>query len=167
MTHSVCIRRAEGSPPLTRGKVPFDAQFMKSFGITPAYAGKSFEVCEVSFLDRDHPRLRREKKYEDDRENEKAGSPPLTRGKEIVANLNSRVLRITPAYAGKRISAACGASSCEDHPRLRGEKLMTATVYWASRGSPPLTRGKGRKSARWVFQERITPAYAGKSPYSR
>ena len=51
-------------------------------GITPAYAGKSDEVCQIYPAGRDHPRVCGEKRH-------------CRRKKEIR-------LGITPAYAGKR-----------------------------------------------------------------
>ena len=114
----------------------------------------------------------------------KLGSPPLTRGKGALAALFFCPRGIAPAYAGKREMAACGARSCEDHPRLRGEKATRHIIELTDSGSPPLTRGKvgeghdkltigrdhprlrGEKlTRRLVFYVYpwITPAYAGKS----
>ena len=71
--------------------------------------------------------------------------------------------RITPAYAGKRISALSSIGVPRDHPRLCGEK---AASYCAKRfvvGSPPPMRGKAfGKICNDLFNG-ITPAYAGKS----
>ena len=51
----------KGSPPLTRGKEHVDHVFEHVFGITPAYAGKSFFGRKEERLIKDHPRLRGEK----------------------------------------------------------------------------------------------------------
>ena len=72
------------------------------------------------------------------------GSPPLTRGKGRRIAATSLKMRITPAYAGKRIP--CGSRTCKNC------------------GSPPLTRGKVRGMGSGGAPGRITPAYAGKSP---
>ena len=64
------------------------------------------------------------------------------RGKVFSEAVSAKVVRITPAYAGKRqaIYHRCGAT--KDHPRLCGEKLgITANAY-NDRGSPPPMRGK-------------------------
>ena len=53
---------------------------------------------------RDHPRLRGEKQNRRIIDFKMKGSPPLTRGKEDSVDGDVWVLRITPAYAGKRIS---------------------------------------------------------------
>ena len=69
---------------------------------------------------------------------------------------------ITPAYAGKsRFRHGC-IYSTRDHPRLRGEKMRKHQCPTCDRGSPPLTRGKGKSSVPKPMPRRITPAYAGK-----
>ena len=69
------------------------------------------------------------------------------RGKEKYLAGDDRNLGITPAYAGKRHF---------------GHGQTTA-----SSGSPPPMRGKVRQIRHLLFQIRITPAYAGKSPRCR
>ena len=71
------------------------------------------------------------------------GSPPPMRGKVIPASFVFLMLRITPAYAGKR-----GPFFPRDTP---------------SGGSPPPMRGKGVSGFSLTSVFRITPAYAGKS----
>ena len=92
------------------------------------------------------------------------GSPPLTRGKAHSLKTNFTPLRITPAYAGKSESRHDLFRHTKDHPRLRGEKynLLSGELGWT--GSPPLTRGKAAPTDTQLTSERITPAYAGKSP---
>ena len=64
------------------------------------------------------------------------------RGKVIDTLSGKFVIRITPAYAGKRQIWTWESWGSGDHPRLCGEKLKTAdTLKWLPR---------------------ITPAYAGK-----
>ena len=65
------------------------------------------------------------------------------RGKDSAAVRRLVSGRITPAYAGKRDSAAFDTAWKWDHPRLCGEKL--------------------RRLALIISGRRITPAYAGKS----
>ena len=94
------------------------------------------------------------------------GSPPLTRGKgfQLVGGWMQR--RITPAYAGKRQSIPAMPEVLQDHPRLRGEKPdFDVFACWFG-GSPPLTRGKVQERSDALTDERITPAYAGKSAFS-
>ena len=65
------------------------------------------------------------------------------RGKDGEGNDEPRMIRITPAYAGKSIE----------------ERNPSDYVL----GSPPPMRGKGHNSKILEIQNRITPAYAGKS----
>ena len=73
--------------------------------------------------------------------------------------------RITPAYAGKRVSELYRRMSSEDHPRLCGEKMIQGDGRNQSLGSPPPMRGKGWTGYRHIRRRGITPAYAGKSAW--
>ena len=154
---------AMGSPPLARGKVTLfpDRHFRP--GITPACAGK--RCCRRIFLSacQDHPRLRGEKIQETRKENLRRGSPPLARGKGRRPHPCRPFGRITPACAGKRQNCKQLFWICRDHPRLRGEKVSKVKNNLLSQGSPPLARGKVENFYSDEFNERITPACAGKS----
>ena len=64
------------------------------------------------------------------------------RGKVCTSGITCKAPRITPAYAGKRITTTEAAAAIRDHPRLCGEKFF---------------------SAAWdTIKGGITPAYAGK-----
>ena len=76
-------------------------------------------------------------------------------------------LRITPAYAGKRYWYRHRRFRQQDHPRLCGEKHDCVALPACLYGSPPPMRGKARPSTSCKAALRITPAYAGKSDYSR
>ena len=112
---------------------------------------------------RDHPRLRGEKSPQYAPGRRAGGSPPLTRGKVGSGNNGSGSSGITPAYAGKSLSAPATPCVHADHPRLRGEKFPSAVVNSHPPGSPPLTRGKEYANSKEWLHDRITPAYAGKS----
>ena len=90
------------------------------------------------------------------------GSPPLTRGKEVIAVVKVSIKRITPAYAGKSFQQFLEEGGKMDHPRLRGEKKSKYKQVYTNFGSPPLTRGKGASVRATIGISRITPAYAGK-----
>ena len=65
------------------------------------------------------------------------------RGKVVTRDDEETVMRITPAYAGKRICRRCTHASMWDHPRLCGEKLFEFGNSGFMMGSPPPMRGKG------------------------
>ena len=73
------------------------------------------------------------------------------------------VVRITPAYAGKRSDQRYNWTLQEDHPRLCGEKYAGVQSRTFRQGSPPPMRGKGSLCGIALGYFRITPAYAGKS----
>ena len=112
---------------------------------------------------KDHPRLRGEKFLLRLALLLMLGSPPLTRGKEVIAVVKVSIKRITPAYAGKSFQQFLEEGGKMDHPRLRGEKALMESFILYITGSPPLTRGKGLFLRRCGSAAGITPAYAGKS----
>ena len=75
--------------------------------------------------------------------------------------------RITPAYAGKRQTVISSDVAKRDHPRLCGEKSSSCMTAPLMSGSPPPMRGKVLKQQSLLLMKRITPAYAGKSGYTR
>ena len=115
-----------GSPPLTRGKVSRPISRKVALGITPAYAGKRRRRIYRYTRRWDHPRLRGEKSPAPSAGRSLLGSPPLTRGKVCQHTGGGELQRITPAYAGKSAQDH-HTKVCEtDHPRLRGEKPLSA-----------------------------------------
>ena len=85
------------------------------------------------------------------------------RGKVSCTTDNIGNVRITPAYAGKRIVNYCKTRKIGDHPRVCGEKLIQSMEENEQIGSPPRMRGKVRFLQILQKESRITPAYAGKS----
>ncbi len=73
------------------------------------------------------------------------------------------LVRITPAWAGKRAPSPGGLRNTGDHPRVGGEKAIFHPLLTIPKGSPPRGRGKAPTAGRWVQGTRITPAWAGKS----
>ena len=84
------------------------------------------------------------------------------RGKAFANYVTLGRERITPAYAGKSILPLLPDRSHQDHPRLCGEKFLSALwkIFWT--GSPPPMRGKVSFGVVEDLLDRITPAYAGK-----
>ena len=143
---NLCIlRRVEipGSPPRMRGKAPTKTGCSCPGGITPAYAGKRREDCDMGMYDRDHPRV--------------CGEKSVCRAKFCADG------GITPAYAGKSSPAGNCRSVWWDHPRVCGEKPERKAPRRPRLGSPPRMRGKETDSRRQCCSAGITPAYAGKS----
>ena len=91
------------------------------------------------------------------------GSPPRRRGKEQGAGGRMAAHGITPAWAGKRQTAAMPRTMTRVHPRMGREKTMYFEDKYFCRGSPPRGRGKAEQQAYEQLQSGITPAQAGKS----
>ena len=113
------------------------------YGITPAYAGKSWIPITQFFNVQDHPRLCGEK--------------------GVSFAYAEAFAGITPAYAGKRFRPEKALNCVEDHPRLCGEKLSFPLPIVRVIGSPPPMRGKENGVVVVCCYAGITPAYAGKS----
>ncbi len=95
---------------------------LASARITPAYAGKSGIITvEVSYM-QDHPRLCGEKRRHSSFVYDFIGSPPPMRGKATIRPTGFKLMRITPAYAGKSVDRQAVIVRERDHPRLCGEK---------------------------------------------
>ena len=88
------------------------------------------------------------------------------RGKACENLVSYSVARITPAYAGKSFSTRFKPCIPRDHPRLCGEKFMRLFPCLTRWGSPPPMRGKEKQEVDENRLKGITPAYAGKSPWT-
>ena len=136
------IGRKEGSPPRMRGKVPC-IDFVESKG-------------------EDHPRACGEKIQGRLQGSLYRGSPPRMRGKEHAKNACCSWTRITPAHAGKSLSAVTPSLTAKDHPRACGEKMHFLNQMTSLWGSPPRMRGKDVACPASTAGAGITPAHAGK-----
>ena len=86
------------------------------------------------------------------------------RGKVTAGSPLVNDIGITPAYAGKSVGTCYPHGTVWDHPRLCGEKFSIFLTCGVVTGSPPPMRGKGSGGGGGHRGDRITPAYAGKSP---
>ena len=154
---------ASGSSPLTRGKPRANASMSARVGLIPAHAGKTGRRRGRSQQLSAHPRSRGENAGTASRRESRAGSSPLTRGKQGGYRVNGRGLRLIPAHAGKtagRLPPDAGAAA---HPRSRGENFSRPKVTPLLPGSSPLTRGKRVLTPRPAALARLIPAHAGKT----
>ena len=94
------------------------------------------------------------------------GSPPRVRGEVDDRPVFERYDRITPACAGRRPFGASAQTSPPDHPRVCGEKSSPKTRKKSAIGSPPRVRGEAPHPVVGPLPKRITPACAGRSPWS-
>ena len=108
-----------------------------------------------------HPRIRGEYYWRGREKKSCLGSPPHTRGIQMVVKAYSFTSRFTPAYAGNTCHFKTAIAEAWVHPRIRGEYRQSITPAHSSSGSPPHTRGI--HYIRWQItrSQRFTPAYAG------
>ena len=152
-----------GLPPRRRGKVSGRRHKSLVPGITPAWAGKSLFCFTAAVPIQDHPRMGGEKLLTCERIDFRLGSPPRGRGKGFGGLHMSVFSRITPAWAGKSMTAPGRSSRTGDHPRVGGEKAENLLPEICLPGSPPRGRGKGDFHIVTHTKVGITPAWAGKS----
>ena len=157
----------QGSSPLTRGKLGLDRGLRNQRGLIPAHAGKTRGTGESRPSEGAHPRSRGENIIADPIGAVANGSSPLTRGKLDHASRHGRGQGLIPAHAGKTTGKPDLGPGSTAHPRSRGENLMTRFKHSDRHGSSPLTRGKRIPPQGHGEAERLIPAHAGKTGYSR
>ena len=96
-----CVRNKPGSPPQVRGKHFLIKILVAALGITPAGAGKTWDIAFYVGKTQDHPRRCGENKPIWDIGFWGIGSPPQVRGKLSLFSGIVRITGITPAGAGK------------------------------------------------------------------
>ena len=151
-----------GSPLRMRGKASFCKWYFRYVRITPAYAGKSITDIDYKDICKDHPCVCGEKNSSKRIIGKYPGSPLRMRGKGSFTILSFVVIRITPAYAGKRQEHTLINITIWDHPCVCGEKEIDNPYIVAILGSPLRMRGKASSGSDPITSARITPAYAGK-----
>ena len=154
---------ASGSPPHARGRPTYRTPASSSSRITPACAGKTRASRTSRASRRDHPRMRGEDKKLEYGENSARGSPPHARGRQEVGVRREQRPRITPACAGKTSRGRRGPQGTTDHPRMRGEDMLSRIPRDFATGSPPHARGRQERDRSADELRGITPACAGKT----
>ena len=134
---------AQGSSPLTRGKLYHRSARASSRRLIPAHAGKTLATLRTMNTHAAHPRSRGENSLRRRDRHASGGSSPLTRGKHGGAVMRRKARRA--------------------HPRSRGENRVIAAFSCCLRGSSPLTRGKLAERLLRRAQGRLIPAHAGKT----
>ena len=112
---------ADGSSPLTRGKLCAELAYEHRGGLIPAHAGKTPASQRASKPSTAHPRSRGENVNGAASEGKSGGSSPLTRGKLGSAGWIDEVSGLIPAHAGKTGPCRAGERPGGAHPRSRGE----------------------------------------------
>ena len=136
---------------------------MRGHRLIPAHAGKTIPALTVGEIAGAHPRSRGENLQDVIKARVAEGSSPLTRGKLGVYAEAEFTTGLIPAHAGKTRLILSIQNSPPAHPRSRGENRPGTSSGRPSIGSSPLTRGKRPHIRRFVGEERLIPAHAGKT----
>ena len=150
-----------GSSPHTRGALSRGGGLAGRCRIIPAYAGSTVDCVVVGFPEWDHPRIRGEHAGAGGAGAAGVGSSPHTRGAPRGASGGGCRAWIIPAYAGSTSVWPDAEWPKTDHPRIRGEHLLTPLGRQVHQGSSPHTRGALGIEAREQSFPGIIPAYAG------
>ena len=131
--------------------------------ITPAYAGKTAFFIAKIYIMWDHPRVCGKDLLMPMLTPLTVGSPPRMRERHLSTSKSSTATGITPAYAGKTSVRNYRRDGTQDHPRVCGKDKVEPVKSLPAPGSPP--RMRERRDDRRVIprNDRITPAYAGKT----
>ena len=93
------------------------------------------------------------------------GSPPRVREELSFCKSGDLPVGITPACAGRTITADTNTPQSKDHPRVCGKNSsLTFFLFWIE-GSPPRVREEQHSVKKIKSMSRITPACAGRTPY--
>ena len=161
------LEEGGGSSPHTRGAPVVGWPGWSRGGIIPAYAGSTSPAPAGQGPAPDHPRIRGEHCGRRAGRGPAGGSSPHTRGALCLHRRHRARGRIIPAYAGSTPERGPEQRGPPDHPRIRGEHLLTCRLILELAGSSPHTRGARRRCRHSPHSAGIIPAYAGSTSWER
>ena len=156
-----------GSSPRGRGKPLVALAAGDAGGLIPAWAGKTLSAAPPGRGVTAHPRVGGENGLATLARSLSCGSSPRGRGKRRGWGSRCPRPRLIPAWAGKTDGVGLGWPGLAAHPRVGGEnraRLIPSTTTW---GSSPRGRGKPRVELYLGGNNRLIPAWAGKTPPRR
>ena len=159
----VSFRSGQGSSPRGRGKrrsVSFD---LRTRGLIPAWAGKTATSTMRKRRLPAHPRVGGENSVVVAVFIVRSGSSPRGRGKHLSAMFDRSAGGLIPAWAGKTTATTSTVLRPRAHPRVGGENAGGAGEHLAGAGSSPRGRGKLNKTRPLQADQRLIPAWAGKT----
>ena len=154
---------ASGSSPRGRGKLLVEHTYTIWARLIPAWAGKTTRLAAHVPLAWAHPRVGGENGREGEPRHCASGSSPRGRGKLAHAMEKDSAPRLIPAWAGKTRASMKRDSTVKAHPRVGGENTPWPSPAWTQPGSSPRGRGKRHRHLRCRLQDRLIPAWAGKT----
>ena len=152
-----------GTSPRTRGKRKQRTAYDYKDGNIPAHAGKTNGLpIQIKDIE-EHPRARGENQSRKPWAPHRTGTSPRTRGKRGFDRRGLVCIRNIPAHAGKTRSGVASSAIPSEHPRARGENMVSRIVRIVIIGTSPRTRGKLFVTFPFCHSWRNIPAHAGKT----
>ena len=152
-----------GSSPRGRGKRGGDGGECRDSRLIPAWAGKTVASSVVTICAAAHPRVGGENCPRTSRGRTRRGSSPRGRGKRLLGLPPPGLGGLIPAWAGKTSGRDVTSGHGAAHPRVGGENIRGPHPVQALRGSSPRGRGKPRADSHHLENDRLIPAWAGKT----
>ena len=156
-----------GSSPLARGAPRHFVGVGEGFRLIPAGAGSTVDRKGVESALTAHPRWRGEHIARQLKDTATNGSSPLARGALSSFDLMGEAVRLIPAGAGSTPSPGLTSRTSSAHPRWRGEHARGMWMRSLSPGSSPLARGARGITCALEGGNRLIPAGAGSTSFSR
>ena len=135
-------------------------------GLIPAWAGKTPALAAKSPKCAAHPRVGGENPDSSEVTASNGGSSPRGRGKPVDGAFGELGPRLIPAWAGKTILILVHYCNARAHPRVGGENVDFCPREIPPEGSSPRGRGKLISRVRSYADERLIPAWAGKTNHT-
>ena len=152
---------ASGSSPRVRGTHPDGLPTRGDFRFIPACAGNAGHRCTKRGWTSVHPRVCGERALPPWLREIGIGSSPRVRGTRRGSAAGGAVVRFIPACAGNAPRRPGRPRSTAVHPRVCGERKVTAIIRARGAGSSPRVRGTLKLDAVIRHTERFIPACAG------
>ena len=156
-----------GSSPRGRGKPSVRLRKCTPRGLIPAWAGKTKAARLCAKNDRAHPRVGGENSSHALATSSASGSSPRGRGKRRRHRRRGGARGLIPAWAGKTAIVSLISKPASAHPRVGGENRLGVATRISKQGSSPRGRGKHELRYRLTPEDRLIPAWAGKTTRRR
>ena len=157
-------RSYPGTPPRARGRRGEHRRQLLGRRNTPACAGTTVSVNEVSPAPPEHPRVRGDDVLRGNPNPGNQGTPPRARGRPQRCRQPGDACGNTPACGGTTGDRSDLAWLIPEHPRVRGDDSGSTVRRPVSRGTPPRARGRRLPRGAGPSGGRNTPACAGTTP---
>ena len=152
-----------GSSPRGRGKLSQNEPGSNETRLIPAWAGKTGKAPASRRPWSAHPRVGGENIEQLGTILIPVGSSPRGRGKRLLGLPPPGLGGLIPAWAGKTSGRDVTSGHGAAHPRVGGENIRGPHPVQALRGSSPRGRGKPRADSHHLENDRLIPAWAGKT----